>query len=67
MKQFQVCAILSIVLFSSCHFFEGRRIDGNGNVTIKSRPVSDFNGVDVSGGIDLYITQDFVFSALAAS
>lgn len=62
MKRLNVFTILSAVLLSSCHFFHGRQIDGNGNVTTQSRNVSDFTRVDVSSAINLYVKQDSVYS-----
>jgi hypothetical protein len=57
MKRILAIALLSVFLFSSCHFFHGKRIDGNGNVTTESRQVSGFNSVEVSGAITVNITQ----------
>ncbi|PZR25840.1 MAG: hypothetical protein DI535_16825 [Citrobacter freundii] len=46
-----------MILLSSCHYFEGKRVKGDGNVTTNTHPITDFKGVDVSGAIDLYLIQ----------
>lgn len=48
----------SLIILSSCHYFHGERIKGDGNVTRQARNVSNFTGIDVSGGIDVYVRQD---------
>jgi Putative auto-transporter adhesin, head GIN domain len=62
MKRILFFSLLLPVILTSCHYFGGRRIQGNGHVTTQVRSVSDFNGIDVSGGIDVYVTQDSAFS-----
>lgn len=57
-KQFQligIFAILNLVL-SSCWFL-GPSVRGNGNVTEEVRQVGDFDQIDVSRGMNVYITQ----------
>ena len=54
-------AVLTFTL-SSCHSWFGNHIDGNGNITKERRSVSGFNGIDVSGGIDVIIKQDSIES-----
>ena len=62
MTRFFAVAILSVVLFSSCHFLHGKRIKGNGNVITQPRNLSGFSAVNVSSAINLYIKQDSSFS-----
>ena len=62
MKRLFVFALFSVILFSSCHYFHGRHIKGNGNVVTQSRNFSNFNGVDVSSAIHLYVKQDSAYS-----
>lgn len=62
MKRLFVFAICAAILFSSCHYFHGRRINGNGNVITQVRDHSNFSGVDVSSAIHLYVKQDSSFS-----
>ena len=46
-------------LLSSCHgWFGGEHIHGDGNVRTENRSVNSFTGVDVSGGLDIYVKQD---------
>jgi hypothetical protein len=46
-------------LLSSCHgWFGGEHIHGDGNVKTEKRSVTSFTGVDVSGGLDIYVKQD---------
>ncbi len=42
---------------SSCHNFFGKRIRGNGVIKTEERSVSSFKSVDVSGAINVYISQ----------
>ena len=60
----QILAITSAVLItlSSCDGFMGDRIHGNGNVVSENRSVSGFKGVEVSGGLKIYVKQDSVTS-----
>ena len=58
MKPFFVLTVISAIVLSSCNFIGGRRVSGDGNITTQARTASNFNGVEVSGAIDLYITQD---------
>ena len=58
MKRLVVILSAILLTLSSCHGWFGHRIRGNGNVTTESRSVNGFEGIDVSGAIDVYITQD---------
>jgi len=42
---------------SSCHYFWGKRVRGNGVVKTEERSVSPFKNVEVSGAIKVYISQ----------
>lgn len=55
-------AILFVTLFSSCSFFGGERIRGNGVIKTENRTAGSFNSVHVSGNADVYVKQDSVFS-----
>jgi hypothetical protein len=59
MKSLRVLILLALCMgFVSCvdgQFFKG--VSGNGNVVKKDRSVSGFNGVKVSTGIDVYLSQ----------
>lgn len=60
----RIIALLFIlpVFLCSCEFVAGERIVGNGNIVNQSRPVTGFSGIDVSGALEVYVTQDSVFS-----
>lgn len=62
MKRLLLFAVLTAVLFSSCDFFHGRNIRGNGNVTTETRDFSNFNIIEVASAIDLYVKQDSAYS-----
>lgn len=62
MRKMLVFASLPILLLWSCNFMDGRRVRGDGNVTTQSRSVSNFSRIDVSGAIDVYVSQDSAFS-----
>ncbi|MEI9942873.1 MAG: head GIN domain-containing protein [Chitinophagaceae bacterium] len=57
-----IFSVLIITTVSSCHSFFGNRVHGNGNVITETRSAGNFTGIDVSGAVDVYITQDNSFS-----
>lgn len=58
MRKLLLWSLVILVIASGCRDILGRRIRGNGHVETESRLVSSFNGVDVSGAIDVYVRQD---------
>ncbi len=58
MRQIFIIAASSLLLFSSCRQIFAKRIRGNGNVTTQTRSAGQFNSIDVSGNIDVYVKQD---------
>src|SRR4030095_8445182 len=58
MRQILIIAAVSLLLFSSCREVFDKRIRGNGNITTQTRSAGDFNGIDVSGSINVYARQD---------
>jgi Putative auto-transporter adhesin, head GIN domain len=50
--------LLVAVLAASCHNVFGDKIKGNGNIKTESRTAGIFSSVDVSGSLDVYVTQD---------
>jgi hypothetical protein len=62
MKRTLVLCLSMIVLFSSCHYFDGERVKGDGNITTQTHSVTDFEGVEVGGAIELYVTTDPSYS-----
>jgi hypothetical protein len=49
-------------LFSSCNWFGGKRVSGNGKIIAQDRKVSAFNSIDASGSVKVHIRQDSVSS-----
>lgn len=58
MKRILVLAVLATLVLTSCRYFGGRRVSGNGNIVSQNRTTGSFSSVDVSGAIDVYIKQD---------
>ncbi|HEV8285649.1 MAG TPA: head GIN domain-containing protein [Chitinophagaceae bacterium] len=58
MRQILIIAVSSLLLFSSCREIFAKRIRGNGNITTQTRSAGQFNSIDVSGAIDVYVKQD---------
>lgn len=51
-------ALLSGLLFSSCHYVMGKRVRGNGNIRSENRSTPSFSGIEANGNVDVYYTQD---------
>lgn len=62
MKRLFFLAILFTVTLSSCHYINGKRIRGNGVMKTENRNAGTFNGIHVSGAIDVYVKQDSISS-----
>jgi hypothetical protein len=58
MRQSFLMAVALLLLFSSCREIFAKRIRGNGNITTQTRSAGQFNSIDVSGSIDVYVKQD---------
>jgi hypothetical protein len=58
MKRIFLFLVFSLVLLTSCRDFFGRRVRGNGKLSTETRTAASFNGVKVSGAIDLYVRQN---------
>ena len=50
--------LLIVIIFSSCRFFGGERISGNGHVTAQDRSVGSFNSIDAEGSVKVHLKQD---------
>lgn len=48
----------TVCIFSSCRYFGGERVSGNGHVITRQKDAGHFNSVSVSGGIKVHIRQD---------
>jgi hypothetical protein len=65
MKKAAYLSIVLILFLSSCYFEGwGTGISGNGNVVEENRDVTGFSGVEVSTGIDVYLTQGNEFEVM---
>jgi hypothetical protein len=62
MKKLFLFLSISVLSLSSCQFWGGERVRGNGNVVTETRDVSGFSAIRVSSAIDLYVTQDSNYS-----
>lgn len=62
MKRFSIIFILFSLLLVSCRFTTGKRIHGNGIIKTETRTTGQFNSVDVSSNINVYVKQDSVTS-----
>lgn len=57
MRNISSALIIFAVSMSSCEFMGGKRVAGNGVMSAQQRSVGDFNGVDVSGPLKVFISQ----------
>lgn len=57
MKKLLLFSLMISLLSSSCINFGGKRVRGNGNIVKEDRSVDDFNGVEVHGALDVYVSQ----------
>lgn len=51
-------AFAAVVTLSSCHYFMGERVYGNGHITSKEMHVGSFDAVDAGGAIEVHVKQD---------
>jgi len=51
-------AFAAAVTLSSCQYFMGERIYGNGHISSREVHVGSFNGVDAGGAIEVHVKQD---------
>ena len=49
--------VIALPLLSSCRHFWGKRVRGNGNIKTEERSVSSFKNVEVSGAINVFVSQ----------
>lgn len=57
MKQSFFIFSIAVLMLSSCRFLGGERIKGDGNITTQQRNVAAFDGIDVSGAINVQVSQ----------
>lgn len=58
MKNVFFFSLIILVFATSCSEIAGRRVRGSGNITSQTKNGSGFTNIDVSGAIDVYVTQD---------
>ena len=58
MKRLLLILVLPALMLTSCRGIFGKRITGDGNIKTDNRSPGQFNGVEVSGSIDLYVMMD---------
>jgi hypothetical protein len=49
-------ALMATTAFTSCRFVEGRRVNGDGNLSKEQRSLQGFNRVETHGSIDIILT-----------
>jgi hypothetical protein len=57
MKRSFFLFILALFSIASCRLLGGERIKGDGNITAQERSVGSFDGIDVSGSMDVQVIQ----------
>ena len=57
MRSFVFALLASSSLLSSCHFFVGERVSGNGHIVSRERETGNFSGVEVSGSLKVHVRQ----------
>ncbi len=57
MKKLLVGCTALVFISSSCMFMGGKRVNGNGDIKSLDHAVTAFKNVQVSGNIDLYVSQ----------
>ncbi|MBA2745131.1 MAG: DUF2807 domain-containing protein [Flavisolibacter sp.] len=62
MKRLSLLVLLFAFSVSSCRYFGGERVVGDGNVVKQQKKVGSFSAIDVSGSIQLHISQDAAYS-----
>ncbi|MES1224277.1 MAG: head GIN domain-containing protein [Bacteroidota bacterium] len=61
MKRSVIFLLFALVIFSSCRYTFGKRIYGNGHINTQTRSAGQFNSIDVSGSIDVYVKNDSAY------
>jgi hypothetical protein len=57
MRSSFIALVLALVL-SSCHYFMGERVSGNGHIVAQQRNTGGFDGVEASGQVIVHVRQD---------
>ena len=57
MKKLVLILMVVAITASSCQYMMGKKVNGNGNIKTQEHSVSSFKNVQVSGAVDLYVSQ----------
>jgi hypothetical protein len=57
MRILSIFLLSGLIFLSSCHFFVGERVAGNGNIRSQQKNVGTFHSVDVSGQVTVHVVQ----------
>src|SRR5882724_6871625 len=57
MRKYLFAALSLTLVLGSCRHFMGKRVRGNGNIKTEDRSVGNFKNVEVSGAINVYVSQ----------
>ncbi|MBA2499466.1 MAG: DUF2807 domain-containing protein [Chitinophagaceae bacterium] len=57
MQKILLFALVLLMTATSCRQIFAKRVKGNGSVGTETRQASNFNSIDVSGSIDVFVTQ----------
>jgi hypothetical protein len=57
MRKLLLILMVVSITAPSCQYMMGRKIKGNGNISTQEHSVTSFKNVQVSGAIDLYVSQ----------
>jgi Protein of unknown function (DUF2807). len=63
MKKLLFGSLIMLLFATGCGQVFGKRVHGSGHITTQSRNIESFNGIDVSGAIDVFVTQNASTSA----
>jgi len=56
--KFVIIALTAAITLSSCQYFMGERIYGNGHIASKEMHVGSFAGIEAGGAIEVHVKQD---------
>jgi hypothetical protein len=57
MRHFLFASLCLLVVLSSCSYMGGKRVTGDGNLTSQNRNVGNFSGVEVTGSMEVIVSQ----------
>lgn len=56
--RFIFIAPVLVLALSSCHFYPGERVAGNGHINSQQRNVGSFDGIDAAGQVKVHVMQN---------